>query len=740
MSAEPTGKRLGGLGFVAVMVFGSLIARLWFLQVMSVEKFEAQTQGNTLRTIYVESPRGRIIDAKGRVLADRRESLVVTLDWSLLQDFDKEERAVLFSQVADALNREGIKTKVPTLEADFGRAKNGSLKPVVVAEDIDVRTWVNVSEANIAGFQVERRWVRSYPYGEVGAHMLGYTGVVSDQDHAVALNGDDGAQHYEAGDEIGVQGLEVIFESVLRGIPEKREVEIDARNRVIRTTQILQPGSPGQDIFLTIDIDLQYAAELIIEDELRNARNRQACETCTEPHVAPAGSLVALDVTDGSVIALASYPSFDPADFVFGISSEQFGFLRDRSDRPLYDRAVRGTYPAGSIFKPVTAYAALLNGVRGEYTPWEDEGFFILESCVNEDGEGCRSQNAGGAILGTVDMRAAITQSSDTYFYSLGEQFWIKPDLYGANSIQEVAVQMGYGEATGIRLPLEAAGRVPTEEGLREEFGEDTPPWRTGDNVNLAIGQGDLLVSPLQIANAYAMLATGGDRFQPRLVERAADSDGNTTIEYQVVQLAEKDLDPVLLQPIMDGLYNVPVAAKKGTAVQAFDGFPLNNYPLGGKTGTVQKKGQADFSLYVGFGPRTNPKYSVAVVLEEAGFGGSAAAPAVRRFYEILLGLAEGPVAPIVHEDRYQSTIPTVDQPTALVEEIADDLPADGTSENEQVSADDSTEGSADDAGRSDESISDRSTNDESGSNDDPSVGIESNPDLVKPNEEEEQP
>lgn len=666
MTADPGGKRLGVLAFVAVLVFGSLIARLWYLQVMLAPQFEELTVGNRTRVIWVESPRGRIIDANGRILADRRESLVVTLDWVRLQLLDEEERAVVFLQVADSLNREGIKTKLSGLEADYKRASEGSLKPVVIAEDIDERTWVTISEADLPGFAVEERWVRSYPYGSVGAHILGYTGTVTTHERAKELSSDGGAQHYEAGDELGVSGLERIFESTLRGIPEKRRVEVDARNRIVRTAEILEAGSSGQDIYLTLDIDLQYAAEEILAEQLREARRREACETCTEAHVAQAGSLVALDVTDGSVIALASYPTYDPSDFVFGISAEQFGFLRDRPDQPLFDRATRGTYPAGSTFKPVTAYAALENDVRGEYYPWEDEGVFELESCVIEGSKTCQFQNAGGAVLGTVDLREALRVSSDTYFYSLGEQFWIAPDRYGENSIQDTATLMGFGEPTGIRLPLEQAGRVPTRQNRVTEFGEDSADWRTGDTVNLSIGQGDLLVTPLQLANAYAMLATGGDRYQPRLVERAASSDGETTLEYKVVQVAENALDPVLLQPILDGLYSVPVS---GTAAKAFAGFPLDSIQIGGKTGTAEVLGKADYALFAAFGPRTSPKYSVIAILEESGFGGDAAAPAVRQFMEILFGLREPLVAPIVHEARYEQKPPNIEDEIA---ELAD--------------------------------------------------------------------
>lgn len=669
MSAEPSGKRFAGLALVAVMVFGTLVARLWFLQVMMAPEFEAFTIQNRTRDIWVESPRGRIIDVNGKILADRRESLVVTMDWVTLQDLESEERAVIFERVASSLNREGIKTKQSTLETAFGRAQNdGILKSAVIAEDIDVRTWVTISESLLPGFDVERRWVRSYPYGQVGAHLLGYTGVVSSQDRAAELNTDNGEQHYLAGDEIGVAGLEQAFESTLRGTPQKLRVEIDARNRIVRTAEVLQEGSFGEDIYLTLDIDLQYTAEVILEEQLRLARNREACEvTCTHAHVAQAGSLVALDVTDGSVVALASYPTFDPSDFTFGISSEQFNFLREREDQPLFDRATRGAYAPGSTFKPVTAYAGLQSGVRGEFYPWNDEGVYVLESCKVEGASWCEFQNAGRAALGTVDLRIAIEKSSDTYFYSIGEQFWINPDKYGENSIQETAELMGFGQPTGIQLPLEKAGHVPRAETQKERFGDAADDWRTGDTVNLAIGQGYMEATPLQLANAYAMLATGGDRYQPRLVDRAADAEGNTTIEYRTIQTAEQALDPVLLQPIMDGLYAVP---RTGTASKAFAGFPLDSIRLGGKTGTAQKTGFADFALYAGFGPRERPKYSVVAVLEEAGFGGDAAAPAVRQFMDVLFGLSPALEAPIIHDSPYQQGAPTIS--AAIADAAAD--------------------------------------------------------------------
>ncbi len=675
---EISGRRFGVLAVTAVVVFASLLARLWFLQVVAPEAAVETAASNREREIWVEAPRGRILDAQGRVLAGRRESLVVTLDWTELAEIDEEGRSAVFAEVAEELNRAGIKTKQAELESVYDRARNGDLKPVVVAEDVGEDVWILVQERRYAGFQVERRFVRTYPYGQIGSHIIGYTGSVGSGEVANALNSASD-KVYLPGDEVGLTGIEKVFEETLRGTPEHRIVEIDANNRIIRTAEVLQPAVAGQDIYLTVDIDMQYAAEEILAEELALARQREACDTCELPHVAEAGSLVALDVNDGSVVALASYPTFDPTDFIFGISSEQFDFLDERPDKPLFDRATRGLYPAGSTFKPVTAYAALETGLRTEWQIWNDAGFYEIDECT----AGCRFQNAGGAVMGPVDLREAIERSSDTYFYSIGAEAWENRTFLGETPIQDVATNFGLGQPTGVQLSSEAGGRVPTPEGIFEEF---EVGWFAGNNVNLSIGQGDLLVSPIQLANMYAMIGTGGTRYQPRIVDRAVDPEtGETTLEIKVIESATEVLDPAIMSPIRDGLFRVPIS---GTAAEAFAGFPLDTYPIAGKTGTAEVTGKADFALFAGFGPGLSPDYSVVAILEEAGFGGDAAAPAVRRFFEILAGVVELPPAPLATEDRFQFDRPLI--PEQVVEPVAgadggspdDGAPQDGAADN----------------------------------------------------------
>ncbi len=672
MSAEPSGRRLGALALVAVALFATLLARLYFLQVMSPKDYTEVAAQNRTRLIYTEAPRGQIYDVNGRLLAGRRESLVVTLDWTELQDLEADERVLIYGSVATELNSRGLKMKVSDLRREYDRATDGSLKPVVVAEDVGFEAWVAIEELGLPGFAVERAWVRTYPYGPIGANILGYVGEVVSGEKAEEFTLSNPEKRYEAGDEIGLAGIEELFEGILRGVPELKEVEINASNRVIRDRQVLQQAVPGQDIFLAIDIDKQYIAEEILKEELALADARPACKDCLLPHNAKAGALVAIDVRDGSVAALATYPSYDPASLVYGISESQADYLLNNPDKPLFNRPIEGLYAPGSTFKPITAYAALVSGARAADYWWEDEGSYRLETC-EADAAGCVFQNAGGAVLGPVNMELAISRSSDTYFYSLGETFWGRREEFGETAIQDTAKLFGLGSQSGVELAREQSGRVPTPEwkrSLNENYPDSYPDprWYTGNNVILAIGQGDLLVTPLQLANVYAMIATGGRRYQPRLVDRTVDGETfETVVEFTPRLEADEQLDSAAMATIRTGLRGVPQA--RGTAEDAFATFDLANYPIAGKTGTAQVNGKADYSLFAGYGPADSPQYAIAGVLEEAGFGGDAAAPAVRRLFEYLLGIKEVPEAPLADGDRLSIDRPLIGEGNVVVED-----------------------------------------------------------------------
>lgn len=651
MTSELAGRRLGVLALVAISMFAALGGRLYFLQVMTPEQFEAEVAGNRVREVYTEAPRGQILDRQGRVLAGRRQSLVVTIDWATLRELEPDRRAEVFEAVAMELSEAGIKVKSDRITGQYQRAIDTAVKPTVIADDVGEELWIRIGEAELPGVDVERRWVRTYPYGPIAAHILGYTGTVRDSARADELN-EESDKRYFAGDQIGLAGLERTYEDVLRGTPELRRVEVDAQNRVVRTIEIVQEAVPGSDVQLSLDIDLQYAAEQILLDELAQARLREPEGNNPLPQVADGGSLVAMNI-DGSILAMASAPTYDPRDFIFGISSGLWTELSERSDQPLLDRAVRGNYPPGSTFKPFVALAALESGARDEYTTWVDEGVYTLTSCIDPDNRdaGCTKRNAGGAVLGPVQLREAMERSSDTYFYSLGELFWVQQDTYGRTVIQDTANRFGLGVRPNVDLPSQTSGVMPTPEQRIEVWGDDAR-WFPGDNTNIAIGQGDVNVSPLQLANSYAMLANGGVRYEPRLATAIISADGSTTVIEPVVA-ADDPIDPGHLLALNEGMAAVvdpSLGTGRGTAVRAFSGYPHANYRVIGKTGTAEVNRKADFALFASYAPYPNPEYAVAAILEQAGFGGDAAAPAVRRFYEMLFGITPTPSAPLAEE------------------------------------------------------------------------------------------
>ncbi|HEX6418022.1 MAG TPA: penicillin-binding transpeptidase domain-containing protein, partial [Acidimicrobiales bacterium] len=344
-----------------------------------------------------------------------------------------------------------------------------------------------------------------------------------------------------------------------------------------------------------------------------------------------------LDPNNGQVIAMASYPSYDPNLFVDGIDAREWAYLNDPANHyPLNNWAIQGQWAPGSSYKLFVGYSALMAGVMAPDTVFSDRGGYQIPGCT---GVKCYRSNAGGAAYGNVTIQRAITVSSDAYFYNVGAQFWLQRDRFGGDDgMQNHLYPFGLGERSGIALTGEAPGRVPTPSWKREynERVDGDPVWRAGDSVNMAIGQGDVLVTPLQLANGYATFANGGTRWVPMVALRAERyQTGEVTHEFQPEAAGEVPLPAHFRQPLYDGLVNVPV---NGTAVRAFSGFPLDTYPIAGKTGTAQVAGRADTAVFAAFGPAPAPRYSVAVMLEESGFGGTAAAPVVRALFDALSG------------------------------------------------------------------------------------------------------
>lgn len=632
MTPESLRLRLSFLAILALLAFGVLAARLWFLQVMSSEEFEDIAVSNTIRVLYEPAPRGRIFDRSGNVLVDNRESLVVTVDrFTFDTEFDEDEQDDLVLRLATEISRAGRLTKVFEIGDALDDPRYGPLDAVPVADDVTENFEIVLAERadEFSGVGTVIRSVRTYPYGDLAAHILGYVSLLSEEQYELLA---DNPKTYRRNDEIGQTGIEASFESVLRGTPGFTRLEVDNVGDPVAVLDQVDPVA-GADVHLTLNIDIQALAEKELLAGLAEARQQETDDPNDPPFKAPGGALVVLDPNGSEILAMASFPTYSPSEFVSGFSADRWAELQDPNNhQPLHNRALAGIYPPGSTFKLFTAYAAMNSGVIGPRgvldvrTLYEDAGIYVVPSCEEDVIASCTFRNAQEAIYGPVDLRRAITVSSDVYFYYLGDTM-DRADRFDREGIQRSARLFGFGAPSGIALPGEGVGRVPSPSAA-EAAGE---PWRTGDSIVLAIGQGVLGATPLQLANGYAAFANGGTLYSPKMVEQVV----NPVTGEVVRAFADRVLNQVYLPqsirlPILEGLLGV-TAELDGTAHLAFVGFPHEEWAVAGKTGTAEVVGQADNSLFVAFGPNPNPEYVVVAIMEESGFGASVAAPAVRR-------------------------------------------------------------------------------------------------------------
>lgn len=653
MDAESPHVRLSILGIIVLSLFGALFARLWYLQVMAADQYQEVTVENRIRVIQEEAPRGRILDAKGRVLVDNRTSLVVTVDKKVLADLEEAERDDLVLRLASELTAFGVPTKVARMERRLEDPQYSPLQPVPVAIDVPEELQVLLAERaeDFPGVAVRRESVRAYPHGTLAAHLVGYVGRISQEEFTVRMGSledpnEDVPKPYQPDSNVGKTGVEKVYEDDLRGTPGRTTVEVDSEGRIVRTVE-RTPPVPGNDVQLTVDLDVQAGAEAQLARQLEGLRGGRTRDG--KLRRTPAGAVVVLDPRDGGVVALASYPTYDPAEFVNGISSERYERLNssDPTQNPLTDRAIGGLYAPGSTFKLFTAHAGLQAGIITPTSPYADSGVYMIEGC---QGDACERQNAGRTPNGMVDLARSLTVSSDTYYYRIGDKFYRDRAALG-DGIQGSARLFGLGETTGLPLPGEAAGVIPDAQWKQALFdamppdqqANGDPTWYAGDNVNLAIGQGDVLATPLQMANAYGAFANGGTLYEPRVAARILrpgaplDDPAATVRAIEPVVRRAIDLPPEVHSPIERGLAGV-TTDPRGTATPAFRGWDHDAWPLASKTGTAEVRGKADSALYVAYGPVGAPEYVIFAILEEAGFGGEVAAPVVRRILAPLAG------------------------------------------------------------------------------------------------------
>ncbi len=629
--------RVSMLGVIVLVSFCTLVARLWFLQAGLGGALPMQAV-DQVRVIQTQTPRGEIVDHNGVVLVHDRASWAITVDRNLSERTRARVLGALAKQLAMPLRQ---------LQSQDASPRQSPLEPAVVAFDVSLpdRLAVLQEPQDYPGAHVVELPVRAYPHGSLAAQALGYVGEIP-----AARLARSRSAGYQPGDEIGLAGAEAAFEPALRGRPRRETVEVDPTGRQVGGAVKVDPGTVGDTVYLTIDARVQAAAEQSLAQGMVSARKVQGAGA------APAGSVVVLDARDGSVVALASNPTYDPSVWVGGISSPAYALLTSAAGGdPLLDRATQGLYAPGSTFKLVTSIAMAENGIRDPSEEFDDTGSVTIGGRTFENAN-------GGEAFGTVDLQHALTVSSDEYFYTVGDEFWQRwkygPSQSSGLGIQQVAGELGFGAATGFELG-EARGRVPGPV-WKQAFADANYPtadqkhengaWYPGDNVNLAVGQGDLVVTPLQLANAYAAFANGGTLWQPHIERKVTRPNGSVVKVVEPHALRKVAIDPALRDRMLAGFEGaVDSADPPGTASQAFSGFPFGTVAVAGKTGTAQVTGKGDTSLFVGMFPANAPEYVVVAVVEQAGFGAQTAAPIVRRIIEVMNGLpapdvtADGP-------------------------------------------------------------------------------------------------
>ena len=671
--------RLRILAVIALSMFAALTARLWYLQILSGEEAAAVAETNILREIRVPALRGRILDIDGNTLVGNRLTTMVTINRREFEEakLTEDQRLEMLTEIAVEVNRSGLLFKVSDIEEALADPSFTRYDDIPVATDVDEELLIYFGERpeKFPGIKVVDSTVRSYLYGDLAGHILGWVGPINDREYESRKPPPNKA--YGLRDEIGKAGIELMFEDDLRGVAGRRVVEVDRLGQIVREREDLFIAPiPGDDVYLTIDIDVQSLLERQLERTIFSQREqspekKEDDEEDPIPYDVPGGASVIIDPTNGNIVAIASFPKFDPNDSIGGFTRDEWASLNDPlNDLPMLNRAIQGEYAPGSTFKLFTAHAAWHEGVFGVGLVknadelWDDPGYYRLQSCVGDvvgsaSAGGCIFRNANDAPYPQIDLIRAITVSSDVYFYTIGESMYINP-IHNETGIQDAAREYGMGFESGIALPFEQSGFLPTPENRRERH-EDNPlafptgDWYPGDNVNTSIGQGDVLVTPLQLTNAYATFANNGVLRSPNIALKVVTQTGETVREFDERILGEVEIDPEFYSRALEGLLGV-TTDEDGTGYDAFntrnyDGvfFPLEESPVAGKTGTAEVRGKADTAVFAAFGPVDEPQFAISVFLEEAGFGSRSAAPLVARVMEKLVTgtVEEAPTAAV---------------------------------------------------------------------------------------------
>ncbi|MBL0226687.1 MAG: penicillin-binding protein 2 [Geobacteraceae bacterium] len=579
-------QRILVISFVVGAIFFVLLLRLWHLQILSSEDYRSMSENNRLRFVPVAASRGAIMDRTGKVLVSNRPSFSLAVIPQEVKDKDS-----LFDRLARllGLDRSEMDERWNKVK---GRAK---YYPVVLASNIS-RDQVEIIEENrlrLPGVEIEMKPVREYSSTILAAHLLGYIGEISDDEMDK-----NGYEEYNPGDYVGKNGIERSWEAELHGNDGGRQLEVDARGRVLRTISETYP-TVGNSVVLTIDAAVQKQAEKAFGDQ--------------------AGAAVALDVNSGEVLAFVSNPAFDPSLFSGKLPADVWKSYLDDKRHPLENKALTGQYPPGSTFKVITALAGLENGQISDSTTVNCSGSYELGDstfkCWNKRGHG------------TTSLRKSLRESCDVYYYQLGERL-------GVDLIAKTAQKFLLGMPLGIGLNNEKPGLIPTAEWKQKRFGKR---WYHGETLPVSIGQGYVLMTPIQMASMIATVANEGTVYRPFLVKRIVDTDGRPLKEFKPEIIGRTGISADKFRLVKQGLFAV-VNEPGGTGAMA----RLYDVRVAGKTGTSQvvklrdsKRGTPyqfrDHALFVAFAPYDKPEIAVAVVVEHGEHGGGAAAPIAGR-------------------------------------------------------------------------------------------------------------
>ncbi len=609
--------KLTAISYFLIAIVVALSLRLYFLQIMSGEIFAQAATESITRVRSTAAPRGNIYDRNGKLLVESIPTVAVAVDpYTVLA---REDVMTILSS----------KLKIPyqDLRKKLEDKKTTYIDRVIIKYDIDKETLVYLKEnsESLPGVEVVNIFLRQYNYGYLAAHILGYTGEITEE----MLKKEKNKAGYEGGDQVGLTGVEAEYEDILQGIKGKIVYEVDPLGR---PTDIIEQADyiAGNDIYLTIDIELQRFVEELLATQLEQIRDTKISKT-NEYYNAGGGAAVVMDVKTGEILAMASNPTYDPGVFVGGISFTQWEELNKPENRhPLNNRAIMG-FPPGSVFKIAPAYAGLSEDIINNNTTFNCAGtWYGLGSSYPKT---CWSKGGHGGL----SIQGAIQNSCDIFFYELGLRLYLK-NKNADELLQKYCRILGYGSQTGLDLPNEESGIIPDRDWKKEWFKNDkaNSVWFPGDTVNMAIGQGDVLVTPLQVAYSYMAIADRGIQHIPHVLKDIGEDSLEQKLGYPVEEVKNLNLNQDYLSFIEAGLYRV---VKQGTAASAFSGFPLDEFPVAGKTGTAEFAGRQDYAWFSCYAPINNPKYVIAIVLEEAGGGGKNVAPIARRILEYLFNI-----------------------------------------------------------------------------------------------------